>query len=118
MHEEQVLRRDRLQRRVERGGDQKEAGRERGNAPAWRRLGAGSPPVERGGGDREREQDRFEAERGGVHAVAARPSAVRRVHRGRRRSATHVPSVISCSTIITIPDNCWSVTAEIPYAPW
>ncbi len=71
VHEQEVARGDRLERRVERGRDQEEAGAEGDDAPRRRPIGARRAPVERGGGDGEREEERLEAERGRAHVHVA-----------------------------------------------
>ncbi len=108
------MRRDVLERRVERGREQEDAGREGHDAPGLGSVAARGAPVEHGGGGREREEERLEAERGRAHVAAASRAAWVRLQRGRRIRATQIPRVTSCSTVITIPASCWSVTAEIP----
>src|SRR3954468_6033425 len=115
--EQEVLRSDRLEWRVERGRGQEDPGGEGGDAPRRRPAGARGAPVEHGRRDGEREEERLEAEGRRAHVAAARRALRARIQRGRRSSATQMPSVRSCSTIITIPESCWSVSAETPYAP-
>ena len=116
VHEQEVVRREVLERRVERGGDEEETRGERGEAPAGGRIAACGAPVEDGGGER-RARERAARSRSGTGSCR-RESGARGCQRGRSSSATHVPSVSSCSTIITSPATCWSASAEIPYAPW
>src|SRR4029077_20015747 len=106
-HEQEKVGGDRLERRVERGRDQEEGGHEGDEAPGWRWIAARRAPVEPGSCDREHEEERLEAEGCRVHVGdAARRPARARLQRGRRISATQIPSVTSCSTIITIPESC------------
>jgi len=88
--------------------------------PAGRLVVSRCAPVERRRCRDEDEEERLERDAVRAHARAGsgRTRTVRRT-RGRRSSssATQIPSISSWSTIIVTPDSCWSVSAEIPYAP-
>ena len=64
----------------------------------------------------EREEERLEAEGGRAHvAAASRPSGAAPAGPQEQRDARAEREELL--DLITIPASCWSVTAEIPYAP-
>ena len=75
-------------------------------------------PVER---PRRRRRERGRAARSRTrraHAHALGEPARAAASAGAAAARRSVPSMSSCSTIITTPASCWSVSAESPYAPW
>ena len=111
MDEQQPVGGDRLERRVQRRRDQEQPGRKAGDPPRRRPLAPRGTGVQRSRDDGQYEIERLEGEARRAHAVASRRAGR---SRNRRSTATSVPSVSSCSTIITTPESCWSVSAERP----
>src|SRR5205823_1120394 len=107
MDEQQALRRDRLQRRVERSCDEEQTCSEGCSPPRGRPVAAHGPGIGGGRPECEPEEHPFERELGGAHAVTRR--AVRCTRR-RSRKNTSTPRVSSWSAIITTPAICWSLT--------
>src|SRR6266516_1614204 len=116
---QQVVDRDRLERRVEGKGDQDEAEREDRRARPGRPLDRPAEvDVDVTSRNRQDEEERLEAERVRGRRIHLGESAGTRARRSRRygrsRMATQIPSVSSCSTIITAPARRWSVSGESP----
>ena len=103
--EQQPLGRDRLERRVERRGDEEDA-RARSTKRASGTAGRARAPR------RTRRPPRRRA-RGTPTRTRSRSALTRCTSRGvttgRSRKNTSTPSVSSCSAIITTPASCWSV---------
>ena len=117
--EQEVVRGDRLQRRVERHRDEEQPQPERRRAQAGRSVVPRCEDVHDGGSGDEHEEERLEREARRAHARdGSSCAAPTRRKRGRSSNVTQIPSMSSCSTIITTPESCWSVSAESPYAPW
>ena len=102
---EQVVDRDRLERRVERDRDERDAEPEQRRPPARRPLdGPRQPDVAVDGRGGEHEEERLEAERRrGRRAHVKAGFRCRSRTYGRSSRATQIPSVSSCSVIITTP---------------
>src|SRR5262249_21860051 len=121
VREEEIVRRDRLQRRVERDGDEQQPDGER-ERPPRAQPASHRARVEHGRGDGEDEKKRLEAEpgRGRRAHGPARPGrgagAGRRRATSRSRNAAQIPSVSSCSRVIRIPASCWSRSGEMPHS--
>ena len=104
--EQEVVLGDRLERRVERCREQEQPDAERRRSPARRPVVARGADVHDGGRGDENEEDRLEREARRAHARdGSRRGAPTRRQRGRSRSVTQIPSMSSCSTIITTPDE-------------